>query len=65
MLEKMSKFFSPDQSGSGSNMGGEKNEKENNEKPLGYIEGSGGALTPYYSEEERLRLLEEIRDNQD
>lgn len=53
MNEKMPDFTPP-----------EKKENEEHEKPLGYIEGSGGALTPFYSEEERLRLLEEIRDNQ-
>lgn len=42
-----------------------KKEKEEpkQEKPLGYVEGSGGMLTPYYSEEERIKILEEIKDN--
>ena len=39
--------------------------EQEKKKPLGYIEGSGGALTPYYSEEEKQQLIEEIRENRD
>ncbi len=39
--------------------------EQTEKKPLGYIEGSSGALTPYYSEEEKQQLIEEIRENRD
>jgi len=32
-------------------------------KALGYVEGSGGALTAYYSDEEKRKILKEVREN--